>query len=216
MGTAQVEFTEEELLADLDGRRAAHRRRRPLPRRLRRGRQVRLAADQVPPARHRGLGRAEQRALLHRADRRPTRMVGALVPQRRAGALPHPRRRARAADGHTDPDRDGRGIRRQHPAAAAEGSAAPLRRGHRGARPSITSAAGCSRRTAATRRAGTRRRATRTCGSPPATSPSSDRARSSTSRRCWPGWDSVRAARAPPTPSAPRRHPARARDDGLA
>ena len=62
MGTAQVEFTEAELLADLDGRRAAHRRRRPLPRRVRRGRPLRLAPDEVPPARHCGLGRAEQRA----------------------------------------------------------------------------------------------------------------------------------------------------------
>ena len=51
MGTAQVEFTEEELLADLDGRRAAHRRRRPLPRRLRRRRPLRLAPDEVPRCR---------------------------------------------------------------------------------------------------------------------------------------------------------------------
>ena len=36
MTAAQLEFTEDELLSDLAGRRAAHRRRRALPRRVRR------------------------------------------------------------------------------------------------------------------------------------------------------------------------------------
>ena len=91
MGTAQVEFTEEELLADLpvaepliaggvrchggfdeDGRYVSPRTR------------FRRPAIEA-------WGEQNCRTLLHRADRRAARVVGAVVPQRRTGALPHPR-----------------------------------------------------------------------------------------------------------------------------
>ncbi len=92
MGTAQVQFTEEELLADLpvvepliaggvrchggfddDGRYVSPRTRFRLPA---------ISA----------WGEQNCATLLHRADRRAARVVGALVPERRAGALPHPSR----------------------------------------------------------------------------------------------------------------------------
>ena len=200
MGTAQVRVHRGGAPGRPAGRRAAHRRRRALSRRLRRRRPLRLAPDEVPAAGHQRLGRAELRDVLHRADRRAARVVGALVPQRRAGALPHPGRRPRAAHGDADPDRHRRGIRRQHPPAASPRTCSGTSSRTSAGRRSTISAAGCSRRTAATRPAGTRRPATRTCGSPPATSRSSDRARSSTSRRCWPGWASDRVGPGP-TPS---------------
>ena len=62
MGTAQVEFTEEELLADLDGGRAPRSPAASVATVGSTRRSLRLAPDEVPAAGHCGLGRAEQRA----------------------------------------------------------------------------------------------------------------------------------------------------------
>ena len=116
-------------------RRAAHRRRRALPRRLRRRRHLRLAPHQAPRARPSRPGRRSTPSTFgtELLDV-PLDTWPAHYPQRRPGPLPHPGRRARAAHRDAHPHRHRRGLRRQHPPAAARRPAAPLRRGHPGHR----------------------------------------------------------------------------------
>ena len=95
---------------------------------------VRVASHSLPRARHRGLAGAERRDLRHRDPARAARHLARAHPQRRPGPTPDLRRGPRAADRHAHPHRHRRGLRCQHPPAAARRHAAALRRGHPGHR----------------------------------------------------------------------------------
>ena len=196
MTTAQVDFTEAELLADhdyveplvVDGVRChggfdddGH---------------LRLAPHRQPLAGHRGLGGAAGRAVRHRrcstSRSRPGPSSFPNVEQSklllRNGVHRADRRRAH-------PHRHGRGLRRllrtlPMPDLQPGRSTRTSRHRHRPPRPRA-----CSRRTPATRPASRTRPATTACGSSPATSPS--RTRSPTTRRpaCSSAWASTRPRR---------------------
>ena len=152
-------------------RGAADRRRRALPRRVRRRRRLRVAAHEEPRARHRGMAGAARAAVRHADARPPARRRGPSTTRtspRSTYLLEEGVTRAAHLDAH--PHRHGRGLRSDDPA-------------QRGARPAAasstrtstaprwpTSAAACTRRTPATRPASRTRPATSRCGSRRATS----------------------------------------------
>ena len=81
--TLQTEYTADELLASHDYAEPLFAGGRPLPRRVRRRRHVRLAPHEGPRARHRGVAAAAPRAVRHRAARPAARHVARAVPERR-------------------------------------------------------------------------------------------------------------------------------------
>ena len=140
MGTAQVQFTEEELLADVnvaeplvaggvrchggfdeDGSYVSPRTRFRVPAIEAWGAQncERFSSELIDV---------------------PTGAVGALVPERRAGALPDPRRCPGTAHGDADADRHRRGIRSEHPSPQPETFSGTSSRTWAGRRSTISAA----------------------------------------------------------------------------
>ena len=161
MTTAQVTVHRDRAARRPRHRRAAGRQRRALPRRLRRGRHLRVAPHAQPLAGHRRVGGAAGRAVRHADPRHPARDVARELPQRRAVEVPDPQRRA--------PSRPSRRSPASAPSRASAAccgccpsptSSATLRRGHHRHRHRPPRHAACSRPTPATRPASRTRPAT--------------------------------------------------------
>ena len=203
--TDQVDYDEAELLASHDYAEPLIVARRPLPRRVRRRRHLRLAPHRQPGAGHRRLAGQAPAGLRHRAARPAARHLARALPERRPGPVPHRERHPRPDQRHADPRRHGRGVRGDDPLLGHSRHAAGRRRGHPRHRAGPPRVAGCSRPTPATRPASTTRAATSTCGTPPATWRSRTRSPRTSGPSCSSAWASRRraaAARSTPPPCA--------------